>query len=179
MTNTFGKIFISINMLRIYYKLETYLSEFQPWVHYFYRRQASITTIYDIQSIQKKLLKRLKFITQHSLTLRTFFYQFKIGLSILERIWADCQAIIVCYVSKQIWMRSLLVQSYCNRCVSEEVNLPTVSLLSRACLFKILYLSAKRNFHVLFFLSRSFPLNDVHAFKEIFLKCVYLISCLT
>lgn len=75
-------------------------------------------------------------------------------------------------------MRSLLVQSYCNRCVSEEVNLPTVSLLSRACLFKILYLSAKRNVHVLFFYlffpRRSFPLNDVNAFQEIFLKSVYL-----
>lgn len=109
-----------------------------------------------------------------------FFYQFKIGLSILERIWADCQAIIVCFVSKQIWMRSLLVQSYCNRCVSEEVNLPTVSLLSRACLFKILYLSAKRNVHVLFFYlffpKRSFPLNDVHAFQEIFFKkCILII----
>lgn len=77
-------------------------------------------------------------------------------------------------------MRSLLVQSYCNRCVSEEVNLPTVSLLSRACLFKILYLSAKRNIHVLFFYlffpKRSFPLNDVHAFQEIFLKkCILII----
>lgn len=127
----------------------------------------------------KKIIKAIEIYYAALFNPSYFFYQFKIGLSILERIWADCQAIIVCYVSKQIWMRSLLVQSYCNRCVIEEVNLPTVSLLSRACLFKILYLSAKRNFHVLFFPSRSFPLNDVHAFKEIFLKCVYLISCLT
>lgn len=97
----------------------------------------------------------------------SFFYLFKIGLFILERIWADCQAIKVCFVSKQISMRSFLVQSYCNGCVSGEVNLPTVSLLSRACLFKILYLSAKRNFTCFIFLRRSFPLNDVHHSKKI------------
>lgn len=97
----------------------------------------------------------------------SFFYLFKIGLFILERIWADCQAIKVCFVSKQISMRSFLVQSYCNGCVSGEVNLPTVSLLSRACLFKILYLSAKRNFTWFIFKRRSFPLNDVHHSKKI------------
>lgn len=97
----------------------------------------------------------------------SFFYLFKIGLFILERIWADCQAIKVCFVSKQISMRSFLVQSYCNGCVSGEVNLPTVSLLSRACLFKILYLSAKRNFTCFIFLRRSFPLNDVHHSQKI------------
>lgn len=96
----------------------------------------------------------------------SFFYLFKIGLFILERIWADCQAIKVCFVSKQISMRSFLVQSYCNGCVSGEVNLPTVSLLSRACLFKILYLSAKRNFTCFIFLRRSFPFNDVHHSKK-------------
>lgn len=126
----------------------------------------------------KKIIKAIEIYYAALFNPSYFFYQFKIGLSILERIWADCQAIIVCFVSKQIWMRSLLVQSYCNRCVSEEVNLPTVSLLSRVCLFKILYLSAKRNVHVLFFYlffpKRSFPLNDVHAFQEIFLKSVYL-----
>lgn len=63
-------------------------------------------------------------------------------------------------------MRSFLVQSYCNGCVSGEVNLPTVSLLSRACLFKILYLSTKRNFTCFIFLRRSFPLNDVHHSKK-------------
>lgn len=63
-------------------------------------------------------------------------------------------------------MRSFLVQSYCNGCVSGEVNLPTVSLLSRACLFKILYLSTKRNFTCFIFLRRSFPFNDVHHSKK-------------
>lgn len=63
-------------------------------------------------------------------------------------------------------MRSFLVQSYCNGCVSGEVNLPTVSLLSRACLFKILYLSAKRNFTCFIFFKEEFSVKRCASFQK-------------